>query len=298
MEFSVVIPVYNSAAYICRTLDSVVACAGDKEYEVILVDDCSADMRELEGIVSGYHCVRLVRKPKKTNAADSRNLGFEKAKSSVVFFLDADDSFLAGYVDRRMKMLLETGAALIFGDYISKAEGKTLVAGLPVYKDENMRDYLFVKGGDCRSSTLSVNKSLFQDCRFDNQLDKHQDWGFVLKVYDAGKKIVFDNEPGVLLHVYHSGRMSSSFKVEASKVFVRKYLSEKKHLNGFSRKHWKSTLVSKNTEAIRFFFGIYRQERFFSFDTVRYCFYRVSGFYPFVLLASTILAFFRRMKWR
>lgn len=298
MEFSVVIPVYNSAAYICRTLDSVITCAGDKEYEVILVDDCSADMAELERVVSGYHCVRLVRKPKKTNAADSRNMGFEEAKSSMVFFLDADDSFLAGYVDRRMKMLQETGAALIFGDYISKAEGRTLRAGLPVYRDESIRDYLFVKGGDCRSSTLSVNKSLFQECRFDDQLDKHQDWGFVLKVYDAGERIVFDNEPGVLLHVYHAGRMSASFNLGASRLFIRKYLDEQKHINGFARKHWKSALVSREVEVMSFFFGLYRLENLISVDTARYFFYRIAGMYPFFIAASAMLKFFRRLKWR
>ena len=298
MDFTVVIPVYNSSAFIRCTLESVAACAGNREFEVILVDDCSEDIRELKSVVSGYFFVKLIEKPKKTNASDSRNIGLARASAPFVFFLDSDDCFIPGYVDRRMRMLMETGAAVIFGDYISVAKERQIRAFLPVYTGGSMRSYLFVDRGDCRSSTVTVNKQLYCGSVFDDELEKHQDWGFLLKTFDSGRKIAFDDEPGVLLYVHHSARMSSSFNVGASRVFVSKYLSEKKHINGFARKHWKSALVSREAEVMRFFFGIHRSENLFSVDTVRYCFYKIAGTFPFVIAASGMLTFLRRVKWR
>lgn len=44
MKLSVIIPVYNAAGTVCRSLDSIYSQGLDpQEFEVICVDDCSTD---------------------------------------------------------------------------------------------------------------------------------------------------------------------------------------------------------------------------------------------------------------
>ncbi len=44
MKLSIIIPVYNAAGTVCKTLDSIYSQGLDtKDFEVICVDDCSTD---------------------------------------------------------------------------------------------------------------------------------------------------------------------------------------------------------------------------------------------------------------
>lgn len=298
MNFSVVIPVYNSSDFLFSALDSIAASSANREYEVIVVDDCSDDIGKTRQIVDSFSGVSLVQKERKTNAADSRNIGMALSKADYVFFLDSDDRVLPGYIDRRIRMLQETGAGLLFGDFLSSAGTRKIRGGIPSYAGGDTRDYLFVSGGDCRSSTISVNRKKLAGCTFDGSLEKHQDWGFLLRAYDAGTVIHFDPEPGVLMQVYHANRMSASSNVDASRLFMRKYLKERRHINGFSRKHWKSALCRRDKKAIEYFFGIYREQKIISKDTLSYYAYKCLGYYPIVYISAAIISAARKRKWK
>ncbi len=93
-KVSVVIPVYNGAAYLSQCLDSV--CAQTlREIQIIVVDDASTD--QTPAILKSYEerdlRVMVIRKDEHTNAGDSRNLGMRYAEGEYLSFLDADDFF-------------------------------------------------------------------------------------------------------------------------------------------------------------------------------------------------------------
>lgn len=85
---SVVIPVYNGAPYIQRSVKSALNQVG-VVHEVIVIDDGSTDgSGELaEKVDPG---VRVIRTPNAGQAA-ARNRGIKEAKGEIVAFLDADD---------------------------------------------------------------------------------------------------------------------------------------------------------------------------------------------------------------
>ena len=86
---SVVVPMYNVAAYINRCLDSILAQSFE-EFEVICVDDgCTDNTVEL---VEQYddERIRLVRQENKGLAA-ARNTGINASHGSFVAFCDSDD---------------------------------------------------------------------------------------------------------------------------------------------------------------------------------------------------------------
>ena len=92
MKVSVVIPAWNAAAFIERTLDTVKAQTF-ADYEVIVVDDGSGD--DTKGVVDRWlertgtagRCIRQANK----KIAGARNTGMRAAQGELIALLDHDD---------------------------------------------------------------------------------------------------------------------------------------------------------------------------------------------------------------
>ena len=88
--FSIVIPTYNCADKIKRTLDSVIAqtCS---DYEVLVMDDGSTD--DTAAVVAAFNDPRIIYEWDKNfgGPARPRNRGIVKAQGDWICFLDADD---------------------------------------------------------------------------------------------------------------------------------------------------------------------------------------------------------------
>ncbi|HZE73256.1 MAG TPA: glycosyltransferase family A protein [Pyrinomonadaceae bacterium] len=89
--FSVVIPTYNRAALILRTLESVWRQTYP-HYEIIVVDNCSTDntLEVLEPYVRAQR-LRLIKHETNRERAQSRNTGMAAATGDYLTFLDSDD---------------------------------------------------------------------------------------------------------------------------------------------------------------------------------------------------------------
>ncbi len=93
MKISIIIPVYNVAAYLEQCVQSV-QLQTYTDMEILLVDDGSTDQ-------SGQLCDRLaqqderIRVVHKTNGglSDARNAGLRRATGEYVLFLDSDDYY-------------------------------------------------------------------------------------------------------------------------------------------------------------------------------------------------------------
>ena len=92
--FSIIVPVYNTDAYLRECIDSIVAQSYD-QYEVILVDDGSSDSSPQ--ICDDYKekyddKIRVIHQTNRGPAC-ARNVGLQCALGKYVLFLDSDDSF-------------------------------------------------------------------------------------------------------------------------------------------------------------------------------------------------------------
>ncbi|MGY4830607.1 glycosyltransferase family 2 protein [Sphaerotilaceae bacterium SBD11-9] len=111
---SVVVPCFNAAAYISRTLESVLAQTYSA-FELIVVDDKSTD--QTTEIVERYAWqdarVKLIRMPKNAGApAAPRNAGVTAASGEWVAFLDADDLWHPRKLELQMRALEAQGAQM------------------------------------------------------------------------------------------------------------------------------------------------------------------------------------------
>ena len=94
---SVVIPMYNAAKFIPQTLESLLRQTL-KDFEVIIVDDCSTDLsvEVVENFMEAFAAqgIRLHLLESPTNSGTPgfpRNLGIQFARGEYVTFLDSDD---------------------------------------------------------------------------------------------------------------------------------------------------------------------------------------------------------------
>ncbi len=109
---SVLIPLYNGARYVRETLDSVLTQSVPVS-EIVVVDDGSTD--DGPAIVESVEKVRLVQKPHSGPAA-TLNRAFTEARGEVLAFVDADDLWTPGKLERQLAVLTASSSPLfVFG---------------------------------------------------------------------------------------------------------------------------------------------------------------------------------------
>ncbi|HWB20418.1 MAG TPA: glycosyltransferase [Phycisphaerales bacterium] len=109
VEISFVVPAYNEAAVIARTLDAIHAAARavvGEQYEVIVADDASTDGT---GEIARQHGANVIAVQKRQIGA-VRNAGARVAKGRVLIFVDADTVICEKPVRAAMREI-ERGAA-------------------------------------------------------------------------------------------------------------------------------------------------------------------------------------------
>ena len=117
---SIITPVYNAENYIIQTVESV-AAQTYRDWELLLVDDCSSD-RSVERISEYIRQhpalrIRLLRQKENAGAAAARNRGVKEAEGRFIAFLDADDLWFPEKLERQMRFMEENAAGFSFTAY-------------------------------------------------------------------------------------------------------------------------------------------------------------------------------------
>ena len=110
VKVSVLIPVFNAERYINRLLYSLKKQTL-KNFEVILVDDCSTD-DSWEMINSfdteGYFEMKCIRQKKNGGVASARIRAFEESTAEYVTFVDSDDYLDKNYLEELYNTIVAT----------------------------------------------------------------------------------------------------------------------------------------------------------------------------------------------
>lgn len=147
MDISVIIPVYNSSLLIERCLDSVFNQTTQYSIEVILVDDGSTD--ETLMVVDAYNskllskgdCRKVLRVLKQSNSgpAKARNEGLKVAIGRYCAYLDGDDYWIDGYVEKTISFLASHEECVA----VSVAQKHCVYGGADVLKPSCYSSYNF-----------------------------------------------------------------------------------------------------------------------------------------------------------
>lgn len=151
-QISIVVPVYNAANYIEKTIDMVLKQTFT-DWELILVEDCSEDdsadkLRALENQLQDSR-IRVIYKEQNEGAAKARNTGIDAATGRYLAFLDADDIWMETKLSDELAFMQEKQAAFVFtayefGDENAVGTGKIVkVPETLTYKKALMRTIIF-----------------------------------------------------------------------------------------------------------------------------------------------------------
>ncbi len=122
MFVSVVVPVYNAAVYLDRSINSLIKQT-HRNLEIVLVDDGSTDE-------SGQICddfalqddrIRVFHTENKGQSA-ARNYGVQKATSDWIVFLDADDYYELFAIEYLAKIKQKHSADLVVSNLVLSTE--------------------------------------------------------------------------------------------------------------------------------------------------------------------------------
>ncbi len=176
---SIVVPAYNSAATLAKTLTSLLSQTYGS-YEIIVVDDGSTDQTQeiLEGF-AGTPRIRVVRQ-KNRGLAGARNSGIAAACGKIIGFCDADDLWEpskladhAAHLQQNSKVGLSySGSALIddFGQPLGQAQRPKL--------NNISSAHIFKRNPIGNGSSLVARREVFEQIAYRPEHETSRDWYF------------------------------------------------------------------------------------------------------------------------
>lgn len=116
---SIIMPVYNAGAFLEESLKSILGQTFTN-YELICVNDASDDMSAeiLQKYADLDDRINIFTNSERQGAAESRNLGMEKAGGSYLSFLDADDIFEPDMLEQAYNTIEEHQADIVIFEYM------------------------------------------------------------------------------------------------------------------------------------------------------------------------------------
>lgn len=185
--FSVVIPLYNKAHTIIRTLSTVITQTFP-EFEIIIVNDGSTD-EGVKIITSNFNDsrIRIINQANQGVSA-ARNKGVEEANFNYIAFLDADDEWLPGYLEKVKEAITLYPKSGLFctpglhrsiltgeGRFLLVEEYKNKIQPVRYFKDPK------IIGGQTSGVVISKDiynlaKSTFDEGGFPIGLNLNEDW--------------------------------------------------------------------------------------------------------------------------
>ena len=207
---SIVIPVYNAAAFLAETLASVFA-QDHRPIDVIVVDDGSTD-RSLTIAKSWVPAVRTLHQANAGPAA-ARNRGIEVARGEYLTFIDADDLWPQGRLRRQLAVLqgrsdLDMVLGLCQLDYPAQAPHTAAR----------------FRAADKDIALFSFGAGLFRRRLFDRvgalseDLRNTEDGDWFMRAREAGASWLLEDEVA-LIYRRHGANMTERLPLAKSEVF-------------------------------------------------------------------------------
>ena len=226
---SVIIPVFNAEKTIERAVRSV-ENQTYKNWELILVDDCSSDesLKILKSLENKM--IRAIHLRKNSGPAITRNAGIKAAKGDFIAFLDADDFWDAQKLEKQLKFMEEKDCAFSFTSYKFANEDGYSMKSRSVNVPERLNYKKALKNTTIFTSTVMFDLSKISKDEIymiDVKSEDTATWWKILKEVDFAYGL---NEP--LSSYCRSRDTLSSNKLEAIRRVWNLYRNVE-HLNFF-----------------------------------------------------------------
>jgi glycosyltransferase involved in cell wall biosynthesis len=221
---TVVIPTHDRKGLLTLTLRSVLRQRG-VDFEVLVVDDGSADGTS-EAIASiSDERVRVIRQEVPQGVATSRNAGVAEARGQWIALLDDDDLWSPDKLERQLGAAEEVGAAWVYGGVVEiDLQGRLLRGDLPpspgTLLSQLKRKNLVPAG--C-SNVMVRTQSVLAVGAFDPGLRHLADWDLWLRLARVGSPAVARSP--VVAYRLHTGQatLDPSGMVDEARIVASRH---------------------------------------------------------------------------
>lgn len=187
---TVVIPTWNRPDYLKRCVSSIHAQTF-KDYDVVVVDDHSAQEKEYREVIDGFlgkmplHYIRL---PLNRGSQYCRNKGVDFAAGRFVAFVDDDDEWLPGKLERQMAVfesgMPDLGLVYTWADSHDE-DGRNIYEYRESYRGrllEPLLDHCFIPS----PSVMCRLDAVIKAGGFDEDFPSCQDWDMWTRIVETG----------------------------------------------------------------------------------------------------------------
>ncbi len=223
---SVVVTCFNDGLYIDEALASVKK-SSFKNYEIIIVDDCSTDaitISRLDALEKeGFH---IHRKPMNKGIGNSRNTGIKLAQGKYILTLDADDRIASAYLEKAVAGLNQ-GYAVVYCAVKSFGEINS-VRTAPEFS------FPLLLSGNFIASSSAFTKLLWEQTGgYDESMICYEDWEYFIHAAETGATFLNIKE---VLFEYRRKKTSLNSRSEdpAVRHTITQYIC-KKHLSSYEK---------------------------------------------------------------
>ena len=191
---SVIIPVYNRAQLVARTLQSVLAQTL-RPVEVVLVDNNSTDgtldvLQAFKQQNSNDNFKVVVAQEKRQGAARARNLGADLSNGEWLLFFDSDDTMEPGMLKNYLATAQQGNTDMVLGraDRVNLDGSKS---EKPYYKTDLIANNI-LHASACPLQCCLMSRTLFEQAgRWDAGLPTWNDWELSMRLLLCNPHVAF-----------------------------------------------------------------------------------------------------------
>jgi glycosyltransferase involved in cell wall biosynthesis len=213
---SVVIACYNTAELVTETLDSVLAQTY-RDFEVILVNDGSADTIELERVLQPYLDKITYIKKENGGVSSARNRGIRAARGELIATIDSDDLWVPEYLAFQVAQLdADPSADIVYPNAVffgGGESGRRLAMEATRPRPEVTFTTLVTEECSVVTSVLARKDALERAGLYDETLSRSEDFDLWLRCVKTGSRIIYHDK--VLLR---SRRRPGSLSSDAARM--------------------------------------------------------------------------------
>lgn len=188
---AVIIPAFNAAKYIKKTLDSVL-CQNHAPLEIVVIDDGSTD--ETIELIENYSSrIKIRCHPSNANLGQSAslNVGIQNTKSDLIAFLDSDDIWYPKRLSEQVGVFSKypnVGLAYTNGHVIDENDNILFNIFPDSFQERNTPIDILLKCYIRTESLVMVRRSIFERAgglfRTDLQSSDHDMWIKMAEISD------------------------------------------------------------------------------------------------------------------
>lgn len=195
---SVIVPVYNTGAYLAKCIESIISQDYD-HVEVIIVDDGSTDLYTInlcDDLAKKYEVVNVVHK-KNEGSSCARNYGINIANGNYITFVDSDDYIEKNTYSNLISDIRKYNVKMAIGGMVIEYKGKKIQRNSKLKNgvyDAAMIMHYFLLGNWHSACTNLYHKSLFADNIFPEK-EINEDYLINFNIINSVDRVSINNTP-------------------------------------------------------------------------------------------------------